>query len=78
MIQSQRIKPRYLIPNLHVGTIFTYESVKLKVVDCGKSNECGKCYFSAKKRCTARGIIACTAKQREELDGISVKFIQVK
>lgn len=77
MIQRQRIKTKYLFPNLNVGTVFTYESVQLKVVDCGKNNECGKCYFSAKQRCKARGVVACTAKQREKLDGISVKFIQV-
>lgn len=77
MIQRQRVKTKYLFPNLNVGTVFTYESVQLKVVDCGKNNECGKCYFSAKQRCKARGVVACTAKQREKLDGISVKFIQV-
>lgn len=77
MMQSQRIKTKYLFPNLNVGIVFTYESVQLKVVDCGKNNECGKCYFSAKQRCKARGVVACTAKQREKLDGISVKFIQV-
>ena len=78
MIQGQRIKKRFLFPNLNVGTVFTYESVQLKIVDCGKNNECGNCYFKAEQRCKARGIVACTAKQREKLDGISVKFIQVK
>ena len=34
MTQSRRIKTKYLFPNLNVGTVFTYESVQLKIVDC--------------------------------------------